>query len=138
MEPTPAPVQAPPAAITSLPSCPPAAAVDVDCVVYRVVKTPEVALKDLETHDEGGKMKQLADKCGRCGLSVLLTEEGVDLLYEKYPRIGKYVAVATLRPEHGKMLTDNDPVDSHTNVWFYRQVTVEIRKTLFAFHRELT
>lgn len=127
-----------PQAISSLPLCPPGDATAVEGVVYRVTRTSPSTIEDMKTHEEAGKMKGHPDKCGRCGLSVILDEEDLDLFHEKYPRIGNYVAKATLAPEHGKIKVVRGVVDSHSNVWFYEHIPPESRLGLFDFHRAFT
>jgi hypothetical protein len=119
-------------------ACPPSIAVPASGVVYRVTKNNPHTATDMETHDEQGLAKKHPDPCARCALSVVLVDEELDLLREKYRKIGDYSAKGELRADLGVMLTDGTATPTHTNVWFYKNVTPDLRAGLFTFHRSLT
>lgn len=127
-----------PRTITALPQCPPTAAVPAHGTVYRVTKRNPHTVEDVKTHDELGLAKNHRDKCGRCGLSVVLVDEELDLIREKYPRSGDFSAKGKLTTEHGVMHTDGTASPTHTNVWFYEHLSPADRVSLFTFHRSLT
>lgn len=118
------------------PPCPPADAHDAGATVYRATKSQPFTLDDMKTHAEKGTAKTSRDKCGRCGLSVVLTEEDAELHYVNFPRHGRFVARADLKPEHGKMKIVGGMEESHTNIWFFAAYPPEERMSIFFDHRE--
>lgn len=127
-----------PLSMTSLRCCPPSVAVPTSGVVYRVTKNNPHTAKDMQTHEELDVAKKHPDPCGRCALSVVLVDEELDLLREKYRKIGDFSAKGELGAELGVMHTDGTATPTHTNVWFYKHVSPDNRASLFTFHRSLT
>ncbi len=123
--------------ITSIPGCPPSAAVSANGTVYRVTKSNPHTADDMKTHEELGRAKTHPNRCGRCGLSVVLVDEELDLIREKYPRSGDFSTKGELNAGHGFMHTDGTASPTHTNVWFYQHVSPADRANLFSFHRSL-
>jgi hypothetical protein len=64
-----------PQAISSLQNCPPAVAMPANGTIYRVTKSNPHTAEDMKTHEELGRAKNHPNKCGRCGLSVVLVDE---------------------------------------------------------------
>jgi hypothetical protein len=112
--------------------CPPQDAVDADGIVYRIVNNNPPQDKDLECHFESGRLPK-APPCLRCGLSVF--RDLTDAAHQRHllPKLGKWIAQATLAANHGKAKLTNGKQPSHTTWWAYDGVK---RASLFAVVRE--
>jgi hypothetical protein len=98
------------------PGCPPEDAVDADGPVYRLVKSNPATPDDMQSHHEKQTMLN-HPACLRCGLSVFRTRGDAEHQHAAYPKLGKFVASGTLRPEHGKVKQTGRP--THTTWWVY-------------------
>jgi hypothetical protein len=116
--------------------CPPSDATDASGTVYRAAKSKPFTIDDIKTHAEKGTAKNIKDKCGRCGLSVVLTEEDAELHHVNFPKHGRFVAKAELKREHGVMKVVGGREETHTNVWFLESFPPDKRMSVFFDHRE--
>lgn len=107
--------------------CPPQDAEDAAGIVFRLVKNVPPQDKDMKSHHESGKLPH-APACLRCGLSVF--RELRDAAHQRHlmPRLGKWIARATLQAEHGKTKLTKGQQPTHTTWWTYDGVQ---RSTLF-------
>ncbi len=101
--------------------CPPADAVDAHGDVFRIVKHEPPKAEDLATHMETGRLPK-APACLRCGLSVFI--EIRDAIHQRQllPKLGSFVAKATLAAQHGKTRLTEGRQPSHTTWWAYEGV----------------
>lgn len=112
--------------------CPLPNAIDCSSRVYKICKSTPPSAKDFMTHAEKNIAKDAAGAaaCMRHGLSVFPTFESCDHLKRFRPRLGKYIATAELRPEHGKIAdTPNGENPRHQTWWPYVDVA---REEIFA------
>lgn len=100
---------------------PPPEAVDAEGSVFRLVKNSPPCESDLATHWETGRLKN-APECLRCGLSVF--REIRDAVHQRrlMPKLGPWIARATLAPEHGKTKLTTGQQPTHTTWWSYEGV----------------
>jgi hypothetical protein len=100
--------------------CPPPTAVEPNGKGFRNVKANPFTKADFETHVENGKRED-AEFCSRCAISVSLSLSDAVHLRKRMPKIGQFIAVADLAPEHGAWeLTDRRT--GHINWWPYADV----------------
>jgi hypothetical protein len=112
--------------------CPPQEALDAEGDVFRIVNNDPPIADDLASHFETGKLPK-APACLRCGLSVF--REVRDAVHQQLliPKLGQWIAKATLKAEHGKTKLTNGKQPTHTTWWTYDGVN---RAILFAVVRE--
>jgi hypothetical protein len=112
--------------------CPPADADDAHGQVYRLVKHDPPLAEDTASHQETGRLPH-APACLRCGLSVF--REIRDAVHQRQllPKLGGYVARATLLAEHGKTKLTKGVQPTHTTWWACDGVN---RHGLFSVVRE--
>jgi hypothetical protein len=72
-------------------------------------------------HDRGYRPD--SDPCQRRGLSVSLTRTDAESVRERFPRKYKFVVVAKLRPEHGRIMPTQGPTNTHHTLWKYEHVS---------------
>lgn len=108
--------------------CPPADAVDAEGIVFRIVKNNPPLGADFATHREMGRLKT-APQCLRCGLSVF--RELRDAVHQRLllPKLGQWIAIASLAGNHGKTKVTAGQQPTHTTFWSYEGVD---RAALFA------
>ena len=108
--------------------CPPVNAVDAAGAVFRLVKSNPVTSGDLSSHKETGKLPT-APACLRCGLSVFRALE--DAIHQRrlIPKLGDFVATATLDAAMGKTLLTAGRQPTHTTWWPYEGID---RASLFS------
>ena len=113
-------------------NCPPPEATDANGAVFRLVKHDPPQASDTASHWEAGKLPK-APACLRCGLSVF--REIRDAVHQRQllPKLGNWIAQATLLPEHGKTKLTEGRQPSHTTWWAYEGVN---RASLFSVVRE--
>lgn len=80
--------------------CPPQDASAASGEVYRGVRQNPPSDADLATAAQQGAFVG-QDECQRCGLSVFKTADALRHAQDLLPTVGKLVARASLRPEHG-------------------------------------
>lgn len=112
--------------------CPPQDAVEADGVVYRVVKNLPPDKSDLASHLETGKLPT-APACLRCGLSVFRDQNDAEHQKMLLPKLGKWIAKATLNNDHGKTKLTDGKLPTHTTWWPYENV---VREALFTIEKE--
>jgi len=112
--------------------CPPQDAVDADGIVYRIVNSDPTQDKDLESHFETGRLPK-APPCLRCGLSVFRELRDATHQRQLMPKLGQWIAQATLQVTHGKTKPTPTKIPTHTTWWAYDGVQ---RASLFAVVRE--
>jgi len=102
-------------------NCPPPDAEDANGGVFRLVRDDPPKAKDFATHAETGRLPS-APPCLRCGLSVF--REKHDAVHQRalMPRLGRLIASATLRPEHGKTKATRGVQPSHTTWWSFEGI----------------
>lgn len=113
-------------------NCPPQDAIDADGVVFRLVRNDPPQHKDLESHHESGRIPK-APPCLRCGLSVFRELRDAAHLRHLMPKLGKWIAQATLQANHGKTKLTKGQQPTHTTWWAYDGVQ---RSTLFTIIQE--
>ena len=101
--------------------CPPDDSEPATGEVYRLVKSNPPTASDFLTHHELGKLPN-APPCLRCGLSVFRAREDAEHQYRAYPRLGKFIAVGELQPEHGVTKLTQGRQPTHTTWWSYEGV----------------
>lgn len=108
--------------------CPPADAVDGDGNVFRIVKNDPPQAVDFASHMETGRLRN-APACLRCGLSVF--RELGDAVHQRslMPKLGRWIAMAALQPNHGKTKMTSGGEPTHTTWWPYQSLE---REALFA------
>lgn len=101
--------------------CPPLDAIDAAGNVFRIAKHNPPTDIDFATHMETGKLKS-APECLRCGLSVF--REFRDAMHQRrlMPKLGQWIARATLAAEHGKTKLTSGQQPTHTTWWAYEGV----------------
>lgn len=100
-------------------NCPPDDAADAEGDVFRLVKSDQPTAEDFKTfHELGTRIN--APACLRCGLSVFRNKADVEHLHQAYPKLGKFIARGTLKPEHGRTRATGRP--THTTWWSYENV----------------
>jgi hypothetical protein len=106
--------------------------VDAAGIVFRVVKNDPPHDKDLESHFESGRLPK-APPCLRCGLSVF--RELRDAAHQRHllPKLGRWIAQATLHADHGRTKPTPTKIPTHTTWWAYDGVH---RASLFVIVRE--
>ena len=102
-------------------NCPPSDAVDASGIVFRIVKYSPPMADDFATHYETGRLPK-APPCLRCGLSVFREKHDAVHQRELMPRLGKLIAEANLRPEHGKTKLTSGMRPTHTTWWPHEEV----------------
>ena len=107
------------------PGCPPSDAEDATGDVYRVAKSDPLVANDFLSYHELGTAR--GDPILRCGLSVFGQATDAEHASRKFRNMGKVIAKATLKPEHGKSKQTGRP--THTTWWPYREVN---RVSLFS------
>lgn len=111
--------------------CPLPSSRECSAGVYKICKSVLLKEKDFKTHAEKGIAKDATgDKaCTRHGLSVFPTLESVRHLRRFRPSLGKHIAYAELKPQHGK-IADTPSFDNpqHQTWWPYESV---VREALF-------
>ncbi len=112
--------------------CPPVTAVDAAGEVFRLVKSNPVTAEDMSSHKETGKLLK-APACLRCGLSVFRELE--DAIHQRrlIPKLGDFVATATLDAAMGKTLPTAGRQPTHTTWWPYEGID---RASLFSIVAE--
>jgi hypothetical protein len=113
-------------------SCPPQDASPASGEVYRVVKNNPPEETDFHSHREKGLLPS-APECMRCGLSVFDELHGATHMLDLFPKLGKYVATASLQDCHGKVKRTPGKHPSHTTWWPYSHVR---RDALFSVGKE--
>ncbi|MBF0548935.1 MAG: hypothetical protein HQK60_00225 [Deltaproteobacteria bacterium] len=107
-------------------NCPPADAVDANITAYGHSKENPPGEHDIETfHEMNVPVKPGQDLCQRCGLSVSTTVEDAVEIRRLFPRRKRYIIVADLKPEHGKIKMTEGPVPSHATFWKYSHLTFQ-------------
>lgn len=114
--------------------CPPTDAVDAAGDVYRLVRSDPPTDRDLASHWETGQLPR-ADACLRCGLSVFRGEEEARHQRKLFPKLGGFIAGATLHADHGKTKLTKGQQPTHTTWWAYDGVN---RAGLFSVVEEST
>jgi hypothetical protein len=111
-------------------NCPPQNAVDADIVVYRTVANDPPLAGDFQSYVEAGKVKK-RPKCNDHSVSVMRSKEDAVHHREVFGGNigGKFIAVGTLLPAHGKTEGSSyGNFPSHTDWWPYENVQ---RHTVF-------
>lgn len=98
--------------------CPPSDAVDAHGEVFRVARTNPPTAEDFKSYHELGIAR--GDPILRCGVSVFLLASDAEHASRKFRNMGRVIAKATLRPEHGKTKQTGRP--THTTWWPYVEV----------------
>jgi hypothetical protein len=113
-------------------NCPPPDAVDASGKVFRVVRNDPPVADDLASHSETGKLLN-APACLRCGLSTF--RDFRDAVHQRLllPKLGDWIAHATLAEEHGKTKLTSGKQPTHTTWWAYEGVN---RASLFSVMSE--
>ena len=88
---------------------------------------------DFLTHRESGRMPD-ADPCLRSGLSVFGQRPDAVHQAQLFPRLGRHIAVANLRPEHGFTRLTRGKFPSHSTWWVHVGVD---RASLFSSSGEV-
>ena len=104
------------------PRCPPAAAADVDGIVYRFVAKDPVDAEDFRSHHEL-KLALHANPCRRCSLSVYrsleIARDRLRGLRTRNPkRAEKHIAKGELTPDDGKLSQAGQDSD-HYEWWAF-------------------
>lgn len=113
-------------------NCPPSDAVDADGDVFRIVKDEPPTDEDFASHWETGKLPK-APPCLRCGLSVFRDVRDAVHQRQLIPKLGCWIAQATLKYHHGKTKLTEGVQPTHTTWWAYEKVN---RASLFSVVRE--
>jgi hypothetical protein len=102
--------------------------VDADGEVFRLVNNDPPAMVDVASHAETGRLPK-APACLRCGLSVF--RELRDAIHQRLllPKLGRLIARAMLKAEHGKTRLTTGRQPTHTTWWAYESVN---RAALFS------
>lgn len=95
------------------PGCPPDDAEDANGEVYRLAKQMPLATMDFLSYHELGIAR--GDAILRCGLSVFRLRADAEHASRKFRNMGKVIAMAVLKPEHGKTKQTGKP--THTTWW---------------------
>lgn len=108
--------------------CPPEDALDAEGTVFRIVNNAPPCAEDLTSHFETGRVLK-GPPCLRCGLSVF--REVSDAVHQRllFPKLGHWIAKASLEPAHGKTKLTGGQRPTHTTWWAYDGVE---RANLFA------
>lgn len=98
--------------------CPPEDAQDANGTVFRIVKNDPPNDVDFISHFESGRIPK-APPCLRCGLSVF--RELKDAVHQRLlmPKLGRWIAKATLEAVHGKTKLTQGQQPTHTTWWAY-------------------
>lgn len=108
-------------------SCPPSAAKPPTLAVYRIVKSqppcPDDFRSNHELRMEFKKPPKELDRCTWCGLSVFGDFASARHRMELFPKLGRYVAAATLTPERGLVMQTYKP--PHFTWWCYNSAARE-------------
>lgn len=102
-------------------NCPPLDAEDARGTVYRLVKSDPPIADDFRSHAELGKMPK-APPCLRHGLSTFRRHEEASHQRDLFPALGDKIAMAELKPEHGKTKLTQGKQPTHTTWWPYEEV----------------
>jgi hypothetical protein len=102
-------------------NCPPLDAEDARGTVYRLVKSDPPIADDFRSHAELGKMPK-APPCLRHGLSTFRRYEDANHQRDLLPYLGDKIAMAELKPEHGKTKLTQGRQPTHTTWWPYEEV----------------
>ncbi|HEV3255254.1 MAG TPA: hypothetical protein VG013_00105 [Gemmataceae bacterium] len=105
--------------------CPPDDAEDANGEVFRVAKANPPTADDFKSYYELGVKR--GDLVLRCGVSVFRLVLDAEHASRKFRNMGKVIAKAVLRAEHGKTKQTGRP--THTTWWPYVEVD---RRSLFA------
>lgn len=101
------------------PDCPPQDAGDVDRAVFYLIAHDPPQASDFLSALERGAFKG-NPICGRAGLSCGVERNYVESLRNDVPRLRPmHVAVATLKPEQGKLKQTGKP--GHHSLWLRRE-----------------
>lgn len=103
--------------------CPLPSAQDCSCTVYMISPENPVREQDCLSQAERGRAKNATGDlaCTRHGLSVFPTYESCEHQRSLFPRLGGYIASATLDNSHGKILeTPSGSNPSHMTWWPYK------------------
>jgi hypothetical protein len=90
--------------------CPP------EGTVYRIVRDRELKAADFLSAAEEGTFRS-KDSCQRQGLSVFREWAEVVTHAGTYRRLGRFIAVGALTPEHGSIKLTPASQPSHTTWW---------------------
>ena len=102
--------------------CPPTAAVEANAVIYRVTKTNPATARDFQSQAELGRQRS-ANQCLRVGISVFGSFRDVSHCQRVFPKLGRFIAQAALKPRHGKMqTTPSQMFPAHMTWWPYENV----------------
>lgn len=117
--------------------CPPPEASPVDGDVYRCCKQSPPSDRDMQTHEESGRLPD-ADSCLRRALSVFRSEIDAQhqvRLFRRWPT--KYVAKATLTGAHGQSMQTTGQQPTHTSWWPAESLDPTARAALFTVVSEV-
>lgn len=112
--------------------CPPRDALDAEGDVFRIVNHDPPITEDVATHFETGRLPK-APQCLRCGLSVF--RDVRDAIHQRLlmPKLGRFIAGARLKAEHGRTKLTSGQQPTHTTLWTYDEIN---RTIVFAVVRE--
>ena len=117
--------------------CPPTDASDAIGPVYRCCKNSPPAEREMKTAAEAGRYPD-ADPCLRQALSVFESQDDAVHqihLFQRWKR--KFIANATLKPEHGKIKLTEGKQPSHTSWWPAGSLDLAARAGLFSVIEEV-
>lgn len=103
------------------PHCPPGDAQDAQGVFFRVVAHNPPTADSFKSYAELGAAPA-ANPCRRVGLSVLRTLDDAIHQTKLFPKHGRCVCRADLKPEHGKTLATKGTLPTHTTWWPFKAV----------------
>jgi hypothetical protein len=113
--------------------CPPDDAEPAAGEVFRLVRSDPHTQGVFRTHHETGKLPK-APPCIRCGLSVFRSRQDAEHQYRAYPKLGRFIARASLPSTHGVTKLTEGRQPSHTTWWPFAGVD---RAAIFAILEEL-
>jgi hypothetical protein len=102
--------------------CPPEDAQPARGEVFTCCRTNPPGEMDFRTAYERGYRPD-GDQCQRCGLSVSLTRSDAEAIKELFPRKNKFIVVAKLHPEHGRLKPTPGPGNTHHTLWKYENAS---------------
>ncbi len=111
--------------------CPPSEAVAAEGEVYRCCKSRPPSSRDLQTHEELGRLPK-ADACLRRSLSVFRNETDARHQVRLFPGWRKrFVARGVLKASHGHVMMTSGRQPTHTSWWPAASLVPAGRAALF-------
>jgi hypothetical protein len=98
-------------------NCPPNGATDASLEVFRLVQSNPPSTHDFQPYAQLFPDKHGGD-CKASGLSVFSVKEEAFRLSRRVPAIGRFVAVAKLTPEQGKLMPTPNPSNKSHHTWW--------------------